>query len=59
MLDTCEEPPLAEPEEAVYGSCEEVEAARVQGSQGGGWGYPKALVPSARDGDGDGIVCER
>ena len=52
----------AEPEGAVYGSCEEAETAgeeRVQGSQGGGQGYPKAMVPSARDGDGDGIVCER
>ena len=54
--------PTAEPEGAVYGSCDEAEAAgeqRVQGSQGGGMGYPKATVPSARDGDGDGIVCER
>ena len=54
--------PTAEPEGAVYGSCEEAAAAgeqRVQGNQGGGRGYPKAMVPSARDGDGDGIVCER
>ena len=39
----------------VYGSCEEAEFAgqqRFQGSQGGGLGYPKAMVPSARDGDG-------
>ena len=46
----------------VYGSCQEAEFAgesRFQGSQGGGLGYPKAMVPSARDGDGDGIVCER
>ena len=51
-----------EPVSSVYGSCEEAEAAghqRVQGSQGGGRGFPKATVPSARDGDGDGIVCER
>ena len=34
------------------------EEQRVQGSQGGGRGYPKAMVPSARDGDGDGMVCE-
>lgn len=50
------------PEGSVYGSCEEAESAgeqRVQGSQGGGRGFPKAMVPSARDGDGDGIVCER
>ena len=54
--------PTAEPDGTVYGSCEEAEAAgeeRVQGSQGGGRGYPKAMVPSARDGDGDGVVCER
>ena len=47
---------------SMYGSCEEAEAAgqqRVQGSQGGGLGFPKAMVPSARDGDGDGMVCER
>ena len=52
----------AEPEGTVYGSCEEAAAAgeqRVQGSQGGGEGFPKAMVPSARDGDGDGVVCEQ
>ena len=46
----------------VYGSCEEAEFAgehRFQGSRGGGRGFPKAMVPSARDGDGDGVVCER
>ena len=46
----------------VYGSCEEAEAAgekQVQGSQGGGKGFPAEMVPSARDGDGDGVVCER
>ena len=40
----------------------EAEAAgesRVQGSAGGGKGFPKEMVPSARDGDGDGVVCER
>ena len=54
--------PTSEPEGTVYGSCDEADAAgeqRVQGSQGSGQGYPKAMVPSARDGDGDGIVCER
>ena len=55
--------PMAEPEGAVYGSCKEAESAgeqRVQGSQGRGRGFPKAMVPSARDGDGDGdgVVCE-
>ena len=45
----------------VYDSCEAAEAAgepRVQGSAGGGRGFPQATVPSARDGDGDGVVCE-
>ena len=45
-----------------YGSCDEAQAAgetRVLGNQGSGRGFPKALVPSARDGDGDGVVCER
>ena len=54
--------PTEEPEGSVYGSCEEAESAgeeRVQGSQGGGRGFPEAMVPSARDGDGDGVVCER
>ena len=54
--------PTAEPEPPVYRSCEEAEFAgesRFQGSQGGGLGYPTAMVPSARDGDGDGVVCEK
>ena len=54
--------PTPEPETSVFGSCEEAEAAgvqRVQGSRGGGRGFQKATVPSARDGDGDGVVCER
>ena len=56
--------PEPEPEEntSVHGSCEEaVEAgeSRVQGSVGEGRGFPKEMVPSARDGDGDGVVCER
>ena len=32
---------------------------RVKGSHGAGKGFPAELVPSARDGDGDGVVCER
>ena len=47
--------------EAIYDSCDESEAAdepRVLGIAGDGWGFPKAKVPSARDGDGDGVVCE-
>ena len=54
---------VPEPEEniSVYGSCEEAVKAgesRVQGSVGGGRGLPKEMIPSARDGDGDGVVCE-
>ena len=69
----CEESPPAEstatpvpatpsPEETTYGSCQDAEAAgeqRVQGSKGPGWGFPKSMVPSVRDGDGDGVVCEK
>ena len=47
---------------ATYASCDEAEAAgepRVQGSKGPGRGFPKSTVPSARDGDGDGVVCEK
>ena len=55
--------PTASPSEGVtYASCEEAEAAgeiRAQGSNGPGKGFPKPMVPSARDGDGDGVVCER
>ena len=56
--------PAPEPEEntSVYGSCEEAADAgesRVQGAAGEGRGFPKEMVPSARDGDGDGVVCER
>ena len=56
--------PEPEPREStpVYDSCEDAIGAgesRVQGSGGAGRGFPKEMVPSARDGDGDGIVCER
>ncbi len=53
--------PTEEPKGSVYGSCEEAAEAgeeRVLGSQSGGVGLPKAMVPGARDGDGDGVVCE-
>ena len=59
---TGEDKPTAESEDAVYRSCEEAAAAgeqRVQGNRGGGQGFPKTMVPSARDGDGDGVVCEQ
>ena len=46
----------------IYESCEDAESAgelRIQGSSGSGRGFPEAVVPGARDGDGDGVVCER
>ena len=46
----------------TYSSCDAAQAAgatRIQGSKGNGRGFPKWMVPSARDGDGDGVVCER
>ena len=50
------------PSEAVtYASCEDADTAgerRVQGTRGPGRGFPKPMVPGARDGDGDGVVCE-
>ena len=48
--------------EESYGSCdaaEETGEPRVLGSNGTGRGFPQDKVPSARDGDGDGVVCER
>ena len=51
-----------EAEDPVYGLCEEAATAgeqQLQGSQGGGRGFPKAMVPSVGDGDGDGVVCEK
>ena len=55
-------PPPDTGTEGVYDSCDEAEAAgeeRVQGSSGSGRGFPQSMVPSARDGDSDGVVCER
>ena len=56
--------PVVNPSEAdeVYGSCEEAEDAgleRVKGSKGDGKGFPRQLVIGPRDGDGDGVVCEK
>ena len=54
-------PPAAASTGTEYASCEAAEAAgepRVQGSSGPGLGFPQATVPSARDGDSDGVVCE-
>ena len=59
---TTEAPPAATGAESVYDSCDDAEAAgeeRVQGSNGNGRGFPQSMVPSARDGDGDGVVCEK
>ena len=53
--------PVASPMTKRYESCEAAVAAgepRVQGSKGPGRGFPEAMVPSARDGDNDGVVCE-
>ena len=46
----------------TYASCDEAEEAgeqRMQGSKGSGRGFLASKVPSARDGDGDGVVCEK
>ena len=53
------EPPMSG---GMYSSCNEAEEAgekRVQGATGTGKGFPRSMVPSARDGDGDGVVCEK
>ena len=50
------------PQMRTYANCDAAQAAgerRVQGSKGGGRGFPKWMVPSARDGDGDGVLCEK
>lgn len=54
-------PTVAPDSDGIYASCDEAEEAgepRVQGSSGPGRGFPAELVPGARDGDGDGVVCE-
>ena len=46
----------------VYASCDDAEAAGIQrqrGSSGDSRGFPAELVPSAGDGDSDGVVCEQ
>ncbi len=58
---TPDAPPTDSGSEGVYATCDDAEAAgeeRVQGSKGSGWGFPQSVVPSARDGDSDGVVCE-
>ena len=54
--------PPAEPMARTFKSCDAAQAAgrtRVQGSTGSGRGFPKLIVPSVRDGDGDSVVCEK
>ena len=54
--------PTPTPQARTYANCDAAQAAgerRVRGSKGGGRGFPKWMVPGARDGDGDGVVCER
>ncbi len=46
----------------IYPSCDDAVDAgleRIKGDSGNGRGFPDWQVPSARDGDGDGVVCER
>ena len=46
----------------VYADCgaaEEAGEQRLRGTRGDGRGFPADMVSSARDGDGDGVVCER
>ena len=48
--------------EGTYASCEEAEAAGLErqlGEKGDGHGFPTEVVPSVRDGDRDGVVCEQ
>ena len=48
--------------DAKFQTCEEAEAAgleRVKGSKGDGRGFPAELMDGPRDGDGDGVVCEK
>ena len=56
------ERPIETPETVRYSCCGAAQAAgetRVQGNKGDGRGLPRWIVPSARDGDGDGVVCEK
>ena len=50
------------PQTRTYANCDAAQGAgerRVRGIKGSGRGFPKWMVPSARDGDGDGVVCEK
>ncbi len=53
--------PAADDQGEIYESCDAAEEAgleRQTGSNGDGRGFPAWQVPSARDGDNDGVVCE-
>ena len=57
-----EEPTAPPAKSGTYESCEAAERAgveRIQGSKGPGRGFPAHMVPSSRDGDKDGAVCEK
>ena len=58
-------PPTAQPAlpvSRVYATCADAAAAgepKIQGTKGAGMGFVSNMVPSERDGDEDGVVCER
>ena len=68
-VPSLELPPASGSSATTYPSCAAADAAGVPRQQGrhqytgeypgGGYGFPQNVVPSARDGDGDGIVCEQ
>ena len=51
------------PRVVTYESCDQAESGRrrtpCEAAKGTGRGFPAHIVPSARDGDGDGVVCEQ
>ena len=54
--------PVGNSPASQYASCDAAQAARevrIQGTKGNGRGFPEWMVPSARDGDGDSVVCEK
>lgn len=58
------EPPSTSPAQTgeIYPNCDAATDAgleRIKGESGDGRGFPAWQVPSARDGDGDGVVCEK
>ena len=58
------EPPSTSPAQTgeIYPNCDAATDAglvRIKGDSGDGRGFPAWQVPNARDGDGDGVVCEK